>query len=174
MTRKIEVVPHNPAWSDHFQAEAEKLVAIFGPEVVAIHHMGSTAIPGIQAKPVIDILLEVKDIEHVDGFNDEMRRQGYTPNGEFGIPGRRYFSRVIDTIHTHHVHAFQSGHPEIARVLNFRDYLRVHPDEARAYSHLKEGLAQNFRTDPEGYTNAKSEFIRAIDEKAKTWQDQKP
>ena len=171
MTRVVEVVPNNPAWTDQFQAEAKKLVVVFGPEAAAIHHIGSTAIPGIQAKPIIDILLEVKNIDRIDDFNDDMRECGYIPRGEFGIPGRRYFVRAVATIHTHHVHAFQTGHPEIARHLNFRDYLRAHPVEAQAYSHLKEGLAQNFPTDPEGYTNAKSEFIQAIDEKAKAWQE---
>jgi GrpB-like predicted nucleotidyltransferase (UPF0157 family) len=171
MARKIEIVPYNPVWPDLFEAETAQLAAVFGPEVVAIHHIGSTSIPGIQAKPIIDILLEVKEITRVDAFNEAMTRLGYTPKGEFGIAGRRYFCKTVDTLHTHHVHAFQTGHPEVARHVDFRDYLRAHPVEAQAYSQLKEKLAQRFPLDPEGYTNAKSEFIGGIDKKAGTWKE---
>jgi GrpB-like predicted nucleotidyltransferase (UPF0157 family) len=167
--RKIEVVPHNPAWADMFKVEAEKISTVFSPEIVAIEHIGSTAIVGIRAKPIIDILVEVRDIEVVGRFNDEMIQLGYEPRGEFGIPGRRYFSKGTDTMRTHHVHIFQTGNPEIERHLNFRDYLRAHSKDAQAYSHLKEELAQRFSDDPDNYTDAKSEFIREIDRKAIDW-----
>jgi GrpB-like predicted nucleotidyltransferase (UPF0157 family) len=172
MKRKIEVVSHNPDWSDLFQTEAEKIAPIFGPEIIVIEHIGSTAIPGIKAKPIIDILVEVKDISQVDHFNDQMAQLGYKPKGEFGIPGRRYFRKKgTDAAHTHHVHIFQIGNPEIERHLNFRDYLRTHPEDAQAYSRLKEALAQKFPDDPENYTEAKSEFIQEMDRRARTWKE---
>jgi GrpB-like predicted nucleotidyltransferase (UPF0157 family) len=167
MVRKIEVVPYNPDWPSLFKMEADRLGAILGQEAVAIHHIGSTAIPNIRAKPIIDILVEVQDIEKVDDFNTEMIRQGYRPQGEFGIPGRRFFIKGPDDARTHHIHVFQTGHPEVQRHLDFRDYMVTHPEEAQAYSRLKETLAQRFPEDIEGYVAGKDGFIKDIDRKAK-------
>ena len=166
MVREIKVVPHDPNWSKLFKAEADELAAIFGQEVIAIHHIGSTAIPGISAKPIIDMLVEVQDIEKIDEFNEEMIQLGYQPKGEFGIPGRRFFIKGDDANRTHHIHTFQTGHPRIERYLNFRDYMMAHPEEAQAYSRLKEELTRRFPEDIEGYMAGKDEFIKEIERKA--------
>lgn len=170
MKRTIEVVPHNRLWAELFEEEAEELVALFGEEVVAVHHIGSTAIPGILAKPIIDILLEVRDIERIDGFNREMVAIGYEPKGAFGIAGRRFFIKRSDTHRTHHVHAFEQGYLAIRRHLAFRDYLRAHPEEAKAYSRLKLELTRRFPHDIEGYMAGKEDFIKEIERKAKAWE----
>jgi GrpB-like predicted nucleotidyltransferase (UPF0157 family) len=171
VTRKIEVVLHNPRWAALFEAEAQQIAAIFGSEALLIEHIGSTAIPGIKAKPIIDILVGVNNIESVDGFNQPMTALGYEPRGEFGIPGRRYFSTgTVIGGEARHVHVFQVDNPEIARHINFRDYLRAHPDDALAYSRLKESLAKKFANDAVSYTDGKSDFIRAMDRKAAAWK----
>ena len=169
MTRTIEVAPYDPGWADQYRAEEEKLRRVFGDETVAIHHIGSTSIPGIKAKPIIDILVEVRDIERVDARNEAMTALGYEPKGEFGIPGRRFFIKGGEEHRSHHVHVYGNGHPEIARHLDFCDYLRAHPEDAHRYSALKEELAQQFRHDPTLYTEGKTEMIREVDEKARTW-----
>lgn len=92
-TFKIKVVPHDSDWSNKFGEEAMHLIAALGKNVVAVHHIGSTSIPGIYAKPVIDILVEVKDIKAVDTDHPAMESLGYEVMGEFGIPGRRYFRK---------------------------------------------------------------------------------
>ena len=171
MSRTIEVVFYNPLWPDLFRQEARRISAILRGEIILIHHIGSTAIPVIKAKPVIDCLIEVARIEKVDEFNPNMIALGYEPRGENGIPGRRYFNKKLGDIHTHHLHIFQVGHPEIERHLDFRDYLRAHPADAQAYSRLKEELAQIFKHDPEAYTEGKSEFVRRIDRLAATWRE---
>jgi GrpB-like predicted nucleotidyltransferase (UPF0157 family) len=170
MARKIKVVPHDPNWSNLFKAEADELTAIFGQEVAAIHHIGSTAIPNIRAKPIIDILVKVHDIEKIDEFNEAIMELGYQPKGEFGIPGRRFFIKGDDATRTHHVHMFQAGGPEVERYLNFRDYMMAHPEEAQAYSRLKEELVREFPEDIEGYMEGKDGFIKEIDRKAKAWR----
>jgi len=170
MIRRIEVIPHDPNWSKLFQTEADNLTAVLGQEILAIHHIGSTAIPGIHAKPIVDILVEVRDIKRIDKFNAEMIEQRYRPKGEFGIPDRRFFIKGDDAQRTHHVHAFQAGNPEIERHLNFRDYLIAHPEEAQAYSRLKQELALKFPEDIESYMESKSGFIKEVDKKAKTWK----
>ena len=166
MTRKIQVVPHDPNWSNLFEAEADELTAIFGQQVAAIHHIGSTAIAGISAKPIIDTLVEVHDIEKIDDFNEEMIKRGYQPKGELGIPKRRFFIKGDDANRTHHIHVFQTGNPEIERHLDFRDYMIAHPKEAQAYSRLKGELARRFPEDIEGYMAGKDGFIKEIERKA--------
>lgn len=165
--RKVEVVPYDPAWPRLFASEAASLAALLGDELVEIHHIGSTAVPGLAAKPIIDILPVVRDIERIDSYNDLLLALGYTPKGENGIPGRRFFSKDVEGVRRVHVHAFAAGHPEIARHLAFVAYLRGHPAEAQAYADLKVELARRFPNDTVGYTDAKSEFIRAIDERAR-------
>ena len=112
---------------------------------MAIHHIGSTAIPGIYAKPVIDMLAVVSDIAAVDSYAAAMEALGYEAMGEFGIPGRRYFRRDdANGVRTHQVHAFASGSRDVERHLAFRDFMRAHPDLAREYGELKRALAERF------------------------------
>ena len=165
--RKIVVLPYNPEWADMFKVEASRITAFLGKEVQEIHHIGSTAIPSITAKPIIDILVVVHDINKIDKYNQVMINQGYIPMGEYGIPRRRFFIKGSDSNRTYHVHIFQTGDANIERHLNFRDYLIAHPEEAKAYSHLKEQLAKNFAEDIEGYMGGKSSFIKEIDRKAR-------
>jgi GrpB-like predicted nucleotidyltransferase (UPF0157 family) len=171
MPRRVTVVPYDACWPDLFQEEADDLTAILGDEVVAIHHIGSTAIPGIYAKPIIDILVEVQDIERMDTLNREMTEHGYLPKGEFGIAGRRFFIKGTEESRTHHVHVFQTGDPEYERHLAFRDYLRAHPEEAQAYSRLKRELAQRFPHDIDGYMAGKNDLIKETERKAKAWKN---
>jgi GrpB-like predicted nucleotidyltransferase (UPF0157 family) len=169
MKRKIEVHPHDPNWRHQFDIEAERLRAILGQLVLEVHHIGSTAIPGIKAKPIIDILIIVKNIQLVDAYNCAMIQNGYLPRGEFGIPGRRFFIKGDEANRSHHLHIYAANHPEIARHLNFRDYLIAHPEAAEEYSELKESLVKQFPHSGPDYTQGKDSFIQSIDEKAKQW-----
>ena len=172
MTRTIFVVPYDPHWAELYEQEKEALCAVFGEELLEIHHIGSTSIPGIKAKPVIDILPVVRDIQRVDDLNDEMAELGYEAKGEYGILGRRYFRKGTEEKHTHHVHAFQFGNPEIARHVNFCAYLRAHPGDARRYSELKEALTKRHSHDIGAYTVGKDALIAELDQKAKRWMEE--
>lgn len=167
--RKIEVVPYNPNWVMMYEEEAARIKKVMNTILINITHIGSTAIPGIKAKPVIDILVEVKDIGEVEQYNNEMEKLGYEPMGEYGIPGRRFFIKGGNN-RTHHIHVFQEGNKEIERHLNFKEYLIAHPDVAKEYSKLKEKLAAEFTYDIENYVKGKSELIQEIDEKARLWK----
>ena len=127
MSRVIEVVPYDPQWIARFEEEANLLRPVFGEEVVAIHHIGSTSIPGMTAKPIIDILLEVRDIDCIDAFNAAMGRLGYEARGEYGLPRRRYFPKTVNGQRTVHVHTWERGDDEIKRHLAFRDFMIAHP-----------------------------------------------
>jgi GrpB-like predicted nucleotidyltransferase (UPF0157 family) len=151
-----------------FAKEAEKLNLTFGKEIVDIYHIGSTSVPGLKAKPIIDIMPVVKDIQMVDHYNVQMMKIGYEPKGENGIPGRRYFQKGGDD-RSHHVHIYQFGSDEIKRHLAFRDYLRRHPDVKKSYGELKEKLAQQFPYDIESYINGKTDLVSEIEVKALNW-----
>lgn len=163
--RVIEVVPYNFKWKEEYLKEAGIIRDIMKNEINNIYHIGSTSIPGIYAKPIIDILIEVKDIENVDNYNKDLESLGYIAKGEFGIEGRRFFMKGLYH-RTHHVHAFQTGNSEIARHLNFRDYMIAYPDEAKRYEDLKKELAIKFRYDIDGYCAGKDTYLKQIDKKA--------
>lgn len=164
--RVVEVVEYNPNWHIEFKEEAHKLRNIFKDEIVEIHHIGSTSIPNMSAKPVIDILLEVRDINAIDSYNEKIQKIGYIPKGEYGIRNRRFFLKG-ENDRTHHIHAFETGDTEIKRHLNFRDYMINHPQEAKKYNNLKKDLAYKFKYDIEKYIEGKDAFIKSIDLKAK-------
>ena len=163
---KIVVLPHDPRWAEMFELEVKVLEPALGGVLISSHHIGSTSIPGIYAKPVIDILLQVVDINRLDLRNHEMISIGYEVMGEFGIPERRYFRKDVAGIRTYQIHAFQAGSPEIARHLAFRNYLIEHPDDAQAYSQLKRQLAIQHQDSQDDYIDGKDGFIRDIDQKA--------
>lgn len=166
--RIIEVVTYDPKWEEEYQREAKEIQNVMSDEIVEIHHIGSTSIPNIDAKPVIDILIGVKDIEKVDKYNEKMEQLGYIARGEHGITGRRFFLKGFYN-RTHHVHIFQTRSSEIERHLNFRDYMIAHPKDAKNYGELKRELAVRFRNDIEGYCDGKDDFIKDIDKRAAEW-----
>jgi GrpB-like predicted nucleotidyltransferase (UPF0157 family) len=119
----VQVVEHDLIWNDAYRIEAARIAAVLGDLVVSVHHIGSTAIPNIVAKPIIDVLLEVRDILHLDREISTLEGLGYEAKGEFGIPGRRYFRKNdAQGRRTHHVHAFPRGSAHVERHLAFRDY----------------------------------------------------
>jgi GrpB-like predicted nucleotidyltransferase (UPF0157 family) len=169
--RKVEVVPYNERWSELFEQEAAKLKLIYGDETLHIHHIGSTSVPGLYAKPIIDIMIVVKDIQKVDAFNPQMEFLGYRPRGENGIPHRRYFNKGDDD-RTHHIHIFQFGCEHIIRHLAFRDYLIAYPEEANTYSDLKIRLAKKFPTNISGYIDGKDSLAKELERRAVQWYSQ--
>ena len=164
---RVCMVPPDPAWRQEFEREAEQITNALGSTAVTVHHIGSTAIPSIYAKPVIDMLLVVKDHADLDAKQAALEALGYEARGEGGIPGRRFFRRdnaLGDR--THQVHAFEAGSPQIARHLAFRDYMIAHPETAQEYSDLKRELAVQHPNDIEAYMDGKDAFIQEIDRRA--------
>lgn len=161
--RKIDVVPHNPEWIRTFEREAGLLKSLMGDLIVRVHHIGSTAIPSIKAKPIIDMIPEVRDIQKVDTFNKKMSALGYINYGEDGLIGRRFFVKCLHNgERLVNAHFYTSNHPEIEQNLLFRDYLNTYPEEAVKYSQLKEKLAARFPHDIGNYVNGKDLFVKAI------------
>ncbi len=170
MTRRIVVVPHNKHWVDLYAAEAPQIKRALGENALTIHHIGSTAVPGLMAKPTIDIMVEVNHIDKVDACQTAMEKIGYQAKGEYGIPGRRYFPKCQGEVHLFHCHVYQTGHPDLTRLLNFRDYLRTHPKAASQYQTLKLALAAQFTWESKKYTAGKTELIAELDQLAAAWR----
>jgi len=168
--RKVDVRPYDERWGARYAEEARLLRSIFGEELLEMHHIGSTSVAGLAAKPVIDIMPVVKDIGRIDRFDEAMRAAGYTPKGENGIPGRRYFQKGGDE-RTHHVHVYGKDSPEIKRHLAFRDFLRQHPDEARRYGELKTILSERHPFDVSSYIEGKERFASELEGRALKWAE---
>lgn len=151
-----------------FEREAEHIKSILKDELVQIYHIGSTSIPNMWAKPIIDMLVEVKDINKIDQLNDQLFEFGYEPKGEYGIPNRRYFPKGGDN-RAHHLHMFPKGDENVNRHLAFRDFLRHHDEEARKYIELKKHLARKYHNSPKEYVAGKNNLIQDLEKKALLW-----
>lgn len=170
MRKEVSLQSHDPIWAETYSAEARRILSVMGDNVRATHHIGSTAIPAMVAKPIIDMLIVVGDISRVDASSAEMRSLGYEVMGEYGIPTRRYFRKNGEGgQRLFHVHVYTQGNPEVARHLAFRDFLKAHPQWAEQYATLKLELASRYAHTPYDYQQGKSEFISQIDRLAAPW-----
>jgi GrpB-like predicted nucleotidyltransferase (UPF0157 family) len=164
---QIEIVAYDSEWPRLFEREAKRIQEACGGAVRVVEHIGSTAIPGMPAKPILDLMPGLSS--HRDGLKtiEPIRQLGYEYFGENGIPGRYYFNLKFEGRSVAHVHMFEIGCEDWQRHLIFRDALRLDPAAAAQYADLKKGLALRFRNDREAYTNAKSEFINSLVLKAR-------
>ena len=150
--REIVIAPYDPAWPERFAVERARVAAALGPRALRIEHIGSTSVPGLAAKPIVDILVEVASLEGVDlaptGYVLRVREDGHLM---FRTP-------ELDV----HVHVWPSGHADIAAQLSFRDRLRASPEDRAAYETLKRELASRDWSDLNHYAEAKGPLIRQI------------
>lgn len=161
MTGPIILEDYNPFWPEQFQMLRSRIAAALGPVARTIEHVGSTAVPGLAAKPVIDIDILLRSPDDLPVAIEKLFALGYRHKGDLGIPGREAFRAPLHDV-PHHLYACSPDSGEYERHIAFRDYLRSHPDDAGAYATLKRKLARQYRTDREAYTEAKGEFIHAI------------
>ncbi len=169
MPQHIIVLEYDRAWPLKYEKEKEKITAILRESCAGIWHIGSTAVPGLAAKPILDILCAVQSLKDVDALSEGFTRIGYEYLGEFGIPGRRYLRKGGDE-RTHQIHIFQANDQHnIRRHLAVRDYLRSHETARAAYAELKKKLAQRFPYDIESYCDGKEEFVRRMEALALDW-----
>lgn len=167
--RKSIILPWTEEWNLAYSQEEKILKEVLKDELVDIFHIGSTSVPAIgYAKPIIDILIVVKEIVKVDLYNEELQELGYEPKVESGITGRRYYPKGKEN-RTHHVHIFEIGNENIKTHLDFKTYLIKHPEDARRYGDLKIELAKQFPENHYKYQVEKQEFVNALVEKARRW-----
>ncbi|MCC3373736.1 GrpB family protein [Cohnella sp. REN36] len=163
----VHVIPYRSDWSLEFEKEKERLLGILAPHVVAIEHTGSTSIPNQEAKPIIDIFAAVHTLLNEQVYENLLIHSGYRYI-ETGMTGRHFFAKEYAGARTHHLHILPlEGFYERKEFL-FRDYLRAHPEFVKEYGELKRMLAEQYDSDPDGYTRAKTAFIQRVDDLART------
>ena len=158
----VLVVPYDPRWPTLFEEERISIERAIGPFVEEIEHVGSTAVPDLAAKPVIDIMVGVSSLQDSPILVERLGDIGYeyVPELERHIPSRRYFRKKLGGRRTHQIHLVERSNSEWwDRHVIFRDYLRAHPEVAEEYARLKYELSGRFREDREAYTGAKTAFI---------------
>jgi GrpB-like predicted nucleotidyltransferase (UPF0157 family) len=162
--RTVEIAEYDPAWPDRFRALADRAANALGGLALAVEHVGSTAVPGLAAKPVIDldVIVRAGDVEHAVA---RLATLGYVHRGELGIPGRHAF-RPPPGEPGHHLYVCVEGGTGLRDHLRFRDHLRAHPAAAAEYAALKRRLAEEHRDDREAYQRAKSAFIDDLTRRA--------
>ena len=168
----VVLEPHSHLWAEAFQFESKRLSDGLKRSDFVIHHIGSTSIPDISAKPVLDLLIEAPSIEAIDSLQSEFEKLGYTYKGEYGLKGRRYCV-LYDSEKTKsyvHIHAYEFNDPAIERHLVFRDYLSAFPDAAKEYESTKKRVASDPAISRSNYTEAKAETITRLLEAALRWR----
>ena len=165
LARRVEIAEYDPKWAMLYRNEKGKIEAAIGHVAVAVEHIGSTAVPSLGAKPVIDIMVAVRRLSDANKCVEPLRSIGYEyqPEHEDTMPERRFFRKGEPPREQHyHLHMVEEGSEFWKQHLAFRDYLRTHPEKARQYHELKEKLASEYGSDREGYTKAKTQFIESV------------
>jgi GrpB-like predicted nucleotidyltransferase (UPF0157 family) len=161
----VKLVPHDPEWDGLFQAEKAKLLEALGDLVLDIQHIGSTAIPTISAKPIIDVAVLVKSIEEVCRKVGTIEALEYQKKQE-DRPERLFFTKGPEDMRIVYLHIGDKGTNYIQDMIAFRDYLIQNPGQAKKYMDLKNALAEQYANDRETYTAAKENFVRDVLKKA--------
>lgn len=165
MPKTLRVVESDPRWPALFEAEAARIRAACQEPTLVIEHVGSTAVPGLPAKPIVDMALFVPTFDAGEAYIDPIRSLGYDYHGVAGVPGRRYFdlpNPVAGELDLFHLHMYPAGHADAARLLAFRDYLRANPSAREAYGAAKRELAARYPQDILLYIGGKTAIIRPI------------
>jgi len=160
---------YSPEWPLEFARESQRLKALWGDELVAVHHIGSTSVPGLAAKPIIDLLPLVHSIVGMDKRTPVLQQAGYAAWGEYGLPGRRFFTKDHDGFRTHNLHFYQADDPDVERHLAFCAYLRHHAQALQEYAALKGEVYARHPADIAAYSDGKDPWIKKVEPQAIAW-----
>lgn len=161
MSEPIIIEDYDPHWPEQFVLLRSRIVPVLGALVTAIEHVGSTAVPGLAAKPIIDIDVVLHSAASLPEAIRRLGTLGYEHRGDLGVPGREAFRRPPNDV-PHHLYVHGPDSREFLRHITFRNYMRANPEDAQAYERLKRMLAQKYRHERESYNQAKTEFVEAI------------
>lgn len=164
MKPPVIIVDYDPDWPRRYGEERVLILETIGEYIASVEHIGSTSVPDLAAKPIIDIMAGLARLDDALHCVEPLSAVGYeyVPEYETQMPDRRYFRKGPERKRTHHLHMVELNGDFWTRHLLFRDYLRAHPEQIRAYADLKRVLAARYGRDREGYTNAKSEFVEGV------------
>jgi GrpB-like predicted nucleotidyltransferase (UPF0157 family) len=160
----VVVLPYDPGWAERYEAEAAAIRSALGPQLTRIEHIGSTSVPGLASKPIVDMLLNVRTQDRPETYVPAMAALGYELRPDFDLPWTFLRNRVPRRTH---IHVFEPGSEDERHHLAFRDYLRAHPEDARSYGLLKRVLARDLREDRMAYLEAKAPYIWVLLQRAR-------
>lgn len=162
----VHIVSYDRSWPEKFESEKQLIEKTIGPWITGgVNHVGSTAVPGLSAKPIIDIMVGVKSLEESRPCIGKLAKIEYRYY-PYRTQYMHWFVKPSPEHRTHHLHLIPTSHPQYKARLAFRDYLRTHPQDRLRYEQLKAELAKKFRDDREAYTDAKTQFVKSIIAKA--------
>ena len=160
---------YSPAWPAEFEEEAARLRLLLGPELLHVHHIGSTSVPGLASKPIIDLLPIVRDIHHMDDCAPLFELHGYQIWGEYGLIGRRFLTKDRAEYRTHNIHVYQKSNPQIERHLAFCAYLRAHEQIREEYAVVKRAAYAQHPANVDAYNDGKDAWIKRVEKVAIAW-----
>ncbi len=165
----VRIVPYDPAWPALARAELRRIGDELGDVAVRLEHVGSTAVPGLAAKPIVDLLVSVGDVEARKGYVEPLERLGYLFVPAPQSSDLHFFARPPERPRTHHVHVCAAGSPHESRHLAVRDFLRAHPGEAASYAAVKRRVAARHPQDRLAYIAGKDPYVVALERRATAW-----
>jgi GrpB-like predicted nucleotidyltransferase (UPF0157 family) len=161
--KKVRISSYNSEWKKIYKKEKELLLSVLGDQILNIQHIGSTSVPGVKSKPIIDIVVVVKKIKDAENLIESVEKLGYEYKHEAGVRGRHFFVKGSEKNRTHYIHMVKLGGKQWKNLTNFREYLLEDRKNVKEYNKLKESLAKKYKDDRDTYTKKKSIFIsRAI------------
>jgi len=167
-TKEVIVLPYDPNWAIEFEKLSAFLKDACGIFVLEIHHVGSTSVIGLSAKPILDVDLVIASMDQFESVKARLALVGYRHEGDLGIPGREAFKYDSTPFMAHHLYVLTQDAPELKRHLAFRDHLRTHPDDRDAYGEVKRKAALAHPKDIDAYMEDKNDLIQAIYHKIET------
>ncbi len=159
-SNEVYLVAYDAGWPRLFACEAAELRLALGALALKVEHIGSTAVPGLASKPIVDVAVETESFEDLPEIEEAFASLGYVAKGEFGLPGRQFFTKGDPVLF--HVHVVESGSPHWQRWMKFRDALRADGSLRDRYAAMKQDLAAKFANDRPAYTAAKNDFIERV------------
>jgi GrpB-like predicted nucleotidyltransferase (UPF0157 family) len=157
--KKVRISSYNSEWKKIYKKEKELLFSVLGDQVLDIQHIGSTSVPGVKSKPIIDIVVVVKKIKDAENLIESVEKLGYEYKHEAGVRGRRFFVKGSEKNRTHYIHMVKLDGKQWKNLTNFREYLLEDKKNIKEYNELKESLAKEYKDDRDTYTKKKSIFI---------------
>jgi GrpB-like predicted nucleotidyltransferase (UPF0157 family) len=157
---RVFLIDYTEEWATEYRKESERIIRLIGSKITGIRHIGSTAVPGLKAKPIIDIAAELADFKYGFLCKRPLKTIGYRHRIISELPERHYFSKGDPR--THQIHMFGPESKYLWEQIAFRDKLRSHPDLMKEYQELKEKLSSQYSTDKLAYADAKTEFINSV------------
>ncbi len=164
----VKLTRYSGLWKRRYAQEQQRLETALGHHRYTLEHIGSTAVPGLDAKPIIDMALQIPSLKRLALWIGKLEKAGYTYMGEYGLPGRHFFTRGTPV--THHLHLVARDCKHWERWLVFRDYLCARPAEAARYNEFKRTLAKKYARNRDAYTKAKTPFINRLLVAARKWR----